>query len=257
MNSIKEIMVKNNLVPAPQKKEQPIPEKPQDESYLDGLLTVTHELKDSYGQKVWYRKPSVDIAKLKTQIDLEKVVPFRFKLAQFDDTKYHNITQEGRSYLFTGGVGTGKTFAMQEVANVFTLQKFANSLLQRFGYAELENGLPSVVSGQKIYTTSEISKLLKDEFDQKIYGDGLLDKLIKADVVFIDDLGIENVTDWWLEQFGFLINERYNWNRPLVLSTNLDIKDGSFAKVYGDRITSRLIQMCEIISFKGKDRRLG
>lgn len=47
-----------------------------------------------------------------------------------------------------------------------------------------------------------------------------LPELIRADLVVLDDLGREKVTDWASERLYVLVNERYNALRPTVVTSN-------------------------------------
>jgi len=62
------------------------------------------------------------------------------------------------------------------------------------------------------------------------------------------------LSDWTREVFFTVINERYNWMRPIIVSTNLSLRE--IADSYGDRMASRLYEMSEIQKVTGEDRRL-
>ena len=60
----------------------------------------------------------------------------------------------------------------------------------------------------------------------------------KADVLLLDDIGLEKPSTWVAEQISALVDERYRNKRLLVLGTNctyVQIKDS-----YGERLASRL-----------------
>ena len=48
------------------------------------------------------------------------------------------------------------------------------------------------------------------------------ERLTGVDLLHLDDLGAENRTEWVLEQLYALVNERYESQRSLVVTTNLD-----------------------------------
>jgi DNA replication protein DnaC len=62
-------------------------------------------------------------------------------------------------------------------------------------------------------------------------------------LVVLDDLGAEKLSEWAREQAYLLIDHRYAWCLPTIITTNLDAAALSVA--YGDRITSRLVEMGE------------
>jgi DNA replication protein DnaC len=73
-------------------------------------------------------------------------------------------------------------------------------------------------------------------------------------ILIIDDLGSEKATDWSIEQMYYLINLRYENMKPLVITSNFSLKE--LGEKVGDRIPSRIAEMCEVIKLKGKDRRI-
>ena len=48
------------------------------------------------------------------------------------------------------------------------------------------------------------------------------DRLISVDLLHVDDLGVEKRSDWVLEQLYAVVNERYEMERSMVVTTNLD-----------------------------------
>jgi DNA replication protein DnaC len=82
----------------------------------------------------------------------------------------------------------------------------------------------------------------------------LFERLATVDLLHIDDLGAENRTEWVLEQLYSLINERYEAQRSLIVTSNQDY--GGLEDALGARIVSRLSDMCEALPLFGEDRRL-
>ena len=48
------------------------------------------------------------------------------------------------------------------------------------------------------------------------------DQVTSVDLLYIDDLGSERHTDWVVEQLYALVNERYETERSVLVTTNLD-----------------------------------
>ena len=82
----------------------------------------------------------------------------------------------------------------------------------------------------------------------------LFERLATVDLLHIDDLGAESRTEWVLEQVYALINERYESQRSLVVTSNQDY--AGLEASLGSRITSRLGDMCELLPLHGEDRRV-
>lgn len=81
-----------------------------------------------------------------------------------------------------------------------------------------------------------------------------IDEIREKEFIFIDDLGAENATEWSNELLYNIVNSLYENERVLFMATNLPLSD--FAKKYGERILSRLAEMCVVVTLDGVDRRL-
>ena len=82
----------------------------------------------------------------------------------------------------------------------------------------------------------------------------LLDSLASVDLLHLDDLGAENTSDWVLEQLYSIVNTRYEEERSMVLTTNL--QPDRLGEQIGQRTVSRLVEMCgDPIPLDGTDHR--
>lgn len=75
----------------------------------------------------------------------------------------------------------------------------------------------------------------------------------RCPLLIIDDLGAAKASEWVEEVTYRLINRRYNYELPTLITTNLAIKD--LRAYVGDRIASRLAQMTTRVEFEPVDRR--
>ncbi|MFJ3713019.1 ATP-binding protein [Streptomyces sp. NPDC090053] len=75
----------------------------------------------------------------------------------------------------------------------------------------------------------------------------------RCPLLIIDDLGAAKASEWVEEVTYRLINRRYNYELPTLITTNLAIKD--LRAYLGDRIASRLAQMTTRVEFEPVDRR--
>lgn len=73
--------------------------------------------------------------------------------------------------------------------------------------------------------------------------------------LFIDDFGTEKGTEWVLETFYTIIDKKYEDMIPTIITSNCTMYE--LGSKMGDRIASRIAQMCDIIDLTGKDRRVG
>ncbi|MFD7070632.1 ATP-binding protein [Streptomyces sp. NPDC059913] len=75
----------------------------------------------------------------------------------------------------------------------------------------------------------------------------------RCPLLILDDLGAAKVSDWTEEVTYRLINRRYNYELPTLITTNLAIRD--LRAHLGDRVASRLAQMTTRVEFEQVDRR--
>ncbi|MEU8925230.1 ATP-binding protein [Kitasatospora sp. NPDC048545] len=75
----------------------------------------------------------------------------------------------------------------------------------------------------------------------------------RVPLLILDDLGAAKSSEFVEEQTYRLINRRYNYMLPTLITSNLPIKD--LRTCLGDRVTSRLAQMTTRVSFEPIDRR--
>lgn len=75
-----------------------------------------------------------------------------------------------------------------------------------------------------------------------------------ARLLLIDDLGAERKPTEFTEEVNFrLINHRYEHHLPTLITSN--VTPTELAGRLGDRVTSRLAEMCQRVVLKGTDRR--
>src|SRR6266511_3437808 len=68
------------------------------------------------------------------------------------------------------------------------------------------------------------------------------ERLTSVDLLHVDDLGAEKRSDWVLEQLYAMVNERYEAERSMVVTTNLD--QAALEEQIGMRTVSRLVEIC-------------
>lgn len=149
----------------------------------------------------------------------------------------NNFTISSKGYIFSGGVGTGKTFLANCVCNKLSEKGF-----------------------------SVLSFLLGAYFNKIRFSTDEEEKLIQAvkdvDLLFIDDLGSEYINRengkmWGEEKLFRLFDERYRTGKPILITTNLDageIKD--HLKIKGvDKIYDRLKSECKYREFNWESKR--
>jgi DNA replication protein DnaC len=195
------------------------------------------------------------------------VIPKKYRLrASFESTEVHQlegspasrpIVREIRRYVdeldanldsgnglwLMGDTGTGKTLLAMVVSK--------EALQQGHSVA--------------IYSMPKLLALIRQTYDSEPGGDSYLsffERLTSVDLLHIDDLGAEKRSDWVLEQLYAIVNERYEDERSMLLTMNVDARDpvegmDELKDQLGPRIVSRLVEMCgDPLPLFGSDKRI-
>ena len=140
---------------------------------------------------------------------------------------------QGRGLWFHGSVGTGKT----------TLAMLISSAALDAGHTVAIYSLPRLLAE------------IRATFDSDAQGayTALLDRLTEVDLLHVDDLGAEKTSAWVLEQLYSIVNARYEAEKSVIITTNL--QRDALSEQIGERTVSRLEEMCEILPLTGTDKR--
>ena len=86
----------------------------------------------------------------------------------------------------------------------------------------------------------------------------ILERVMQAELLVLDDLGAERLTEWVEETMHLIVNTRYNDRKPTIFTSNYedepDDSDSLKSRV-GFRMHSRLREMCEFLEYSGPDYR--
>jgi DNA replication protein DnaC len=130
---------------------------------------------------------------------------------------------DGEGLWLMGDVGTGKT----------TLAMLVSKAAAEAGRTVAIYSLPRLLSRIRRSYDAEAGEQSYLEF---------FERLTSVDLLHIDDLGVEKRSDWVLEQLYAIVNERYEAQRSIVVTTNLD--QPALEEQIGPRTVSRLVEMC-------------
>jgi DNA replication protein DnaC len=196
---------------------------------------------------------------------IASVVPARYRQVSFDTppvsdmardlTTRHAVTAaehflagleanlaDGRGMWLMGSTGTGKT----------TLAMLIAKRASEAGHSV------AVYFAPKLLT--RIRQTYQAAAEQDSYAP-FFERLASVDLLCIDDLGSERHTDWVVEQLYALINERYEQQRSVLITSNAesDVGEGlaGLEEQIGARTVSRLVQICgDPLPMFGPDNRI-
>lgn len=154
--------------------------------------------------------------------------------------KFSQLKTEGIGLLIHGDPGNGKTFLSCCIANRL-----------------LQNCIPTICVS--INSLLDRIKETYNKWGSEAEAD-ILRGLGRAELLIIDDLGTENLTDWSRTTIYNIIDSRYRSKLPLIITTNLQIDTsktgGVLANTYGRRTEDRIFEMCTPIKNSGKSIRM-
>ena len=164
------------------------------------------------------------------------------------------VDTAGKGLLFTGSIGVGKTHLAVGILQRLSREKGVKGLF--CDYRELLKSIQNSYNAQ--VQTTEL-ELLKPVF--------------AAEVLVLDDLGAQKPNEWVWDTVALILNSRYNDKLTTIITTNYpDLPAGSGFKPdkdgnkpaknedtlgdrIGDRMLSRLAEMCIRVEMTGKDFR--
>lgn len=149
---------------------------------------------------------------------------------------------EKRGLIIVGKNGVGKTHLACSIAN------------------ELIQCQTPIIYGTLINLLSEIKHSYDEEslFSEMQY----IKMYSTVNVLIIDDLGKEKPSAWAIEKLFTIVNNRYENNLPIIITTNYNqetlLKRLSESKEFetAESIISRLYEMCIGVNIVGKDYRI-
>ena len=156
-----------------------------------------------------------------------------------------------KGLLFLGPPGVGKTHLTVAILKRLMEQKGVECLF--CPYQELLRQIRDSYDPVSLSTESQI-----------------LQPVLHTDVVAIDDLGANRISDWVEDTITYILNYRYNERKTTLLTSNLpdtkeEVPERSPSGKYrigdtledriGKRVRSRLYEMCEVVKIEAKDFR--
>ncbi len=151
--------------------------------------------------------------------------------------------------LLIGSVGVGKTHLAVGIVRELILSKGVACLF---------------------YDYRELLKQIQNSYNDSVKATELdvLRPVFDTEVLVLDELGAVKPTEWVWDTVSLILNTRYNDNRTTIITTNFDDKpagvvagprgaarEETLGDRIGERMRSRLHEMCRIIKMEGQDFR--
>ena len=164
------------------------------------------------------------------------------------------VETEGRGLLLTGSIGVGKTHLA--VGMLLALME--------------EKGVPGL-----FYDYRELLKEIQHSYNPQVNSTELevLRPVFEAEVLVLDELGAQKPTDWVWDTVALILNTRYNDKRTTIITTNYPdlppagvltgaaaqraAREETLGDRIGERMRSRLAEMCVRVEMTGSDFRQG
>ena len=181
------------------------------------------------------------------------------KAANWAGRFVENFPVEKTGLLFVGTVGVGKTHLAVGIIKALIRDKGVRCLF--CDYREL---LKSIQNSYNPSVQATEMEILQPVFD--------------AEVLVLDELGAVRSTEWVFDTVNYILNSRYNNNQTTIVTTNFpdkpeqenvddssSISQAAAAKAarretlgdrIGERMRSRLHEMCKKVEMEGRDYRL-
>jgi DNA replication protein DnaC len=163
---------------------------------------------------------------------------------------YPAMMTPGRGLMFSGDSGLGKTHLAVGILKVLVEEKRCAGL-----FCYYQQLLKDIQNSWNPTTSATELEVLEPVFN--------------AEVLVLDDLGSVKPTDWVWDMVAMVLNTRYNHKRVTIVTTNFENlpsrsgspntsefvrKDGLGDRI-GDRMRSRLLEMCREVKMQGADYR--
>jgi DNA replication protein DnaC len=156
------------------------------------------------------------------------------------------LETDGTGLLLTGSIGVGKTHLAVGILQALVTERGASGVF--YDYRDLLKQVQNSYNAQVRETELEV-----------------LRPVFEAEVLVLDELGAAKPTDWVWDTVAHILNTRYNDRRTTIITTNYAnlgplggesrIREETLGDRIGERMRSRLQEMCVVVEMQGEDFR--
>jgi DNA replication protein DnaC len=164
------------------------------------------------------------------------------------------VETAGTGLLLTGSIGVGKTHLAVGILQALVVERGAYGLF--YDYRDLLKQVQNSYNNSVAATELEV-----------------LRPVFEAEVLVLDELGASKPTDWVWDTVAHILNTRYNDRRTTIITTNYAnvgplgtdpggngsaraaMREETLGDRIGERMRSRLQEMCVVVEMQGEDFR--
>jgi DNA replication protein DnaC len=191
----------------------------------------------------WRKQQLISMPESDREWAVSQVIPPLFALARLEHLPAKLVEKikalpETKGLMFWGPAGRGKSYALSAIAREYILQGF---IVARTTYEMLCLRLRDSFKAKS--TCTELS---------------IIQPYLEAEKLIIEDVGTTKSeggqeSDFSVRTILVLIDYRLENCLPTFITTNRPVEE--LEKTFDARVSSRLIQACEIVKLSGDDRR--
>ncbi|QHT63892.1 ATP-binding protein [Paenibacillus lycopersici] len=203
-----------------------------------------------------FEQATFDLYRTDTSVQANMLKCMRRYLDRFEDL----LKQQQNGFGFLAAFGEARLREMRGEARARAKAQHNNFGLGKT-HLQIAAAKELLRRGYTVFCISDVAFM--DELSRaRAYNDDgavvsrLLESAIRADVLVWDDIGKAKPSEYRLDMYYQVINERYKAKRPIVFSSNEDSE--TLTERIGDAAASRLLGMARGNTFavEGKDFRL-
>ncbi len=170
-----------------------------------------------------------------------------------DFVERYPVDTGGLGLLLTGSIGVGKTHLATGILRKLVTERGATGLFCDY---------------------RELLKQVQNSYNKQVQATELaiLEPIFQAEVLVLDELGAAKPSEWVWDTVGLILNTRYNDRRTTIITTNYAnagplgsglevtpirgaLREETLGDRIGERMRSRLQEMCVQVEMQGKDFR--